>query len=70
MDAKQMFENGAVLIRDYKGHEQMLMNEGTFIAIMDELIEINNSNNQKINELGITMDSAIKRINELKSKIR
>lgn len=36
---KELFEDGSMLIRDYKGYEQMLMNEGTFIAIVDETIE-------------------------------
>lgn len=33
--AEELFEEGSMLIRDYKGHEQMLMNEGTFIDIME-----------------------------------
>lgn len=63
MDAKQIFENGSVLIRDYKGHEQMLMNEGTFIGIMDELIETNKNNVQKINELQSKMDVIVEKLN-------
>ena len=34
---KEKFELGAMLHRDYNGHEQMLMNEGTFIALWSEL---------------------------------
>lgn len=32
----ELFEEGSLLVRDYDGHEQMLMNKGTFIAIMEE----------------------------------
>ena len=35
MIAKQLFEAGSMLHRDYKGHQQMLMNEGTFIEIIN-----------------------------------
>lgn len=37
MTAKELFESGAMLTRDYNGHEQLLMNEGTFIEIIDKL---------------------------------
>ena len=33
---KELFEDGSMLIRDYAGHEQMLMNEGTFIALLNQ----------------------------------
>lgn len=32
---KELFESGAMLVRDYNGHEQMLMNEGTFINLVE-----------------------------------
>ena len=36
-EALQLFENGSMLVRDYKGHEQMLMNEGTFVEILNRI---------------------------------
>lgn len=34
--AEEIFEEGSVLVRDYRGHEQMLMNEGTFIELFNK----------------------------------
>lgn len=34
MKTAELFESGAMLIRDYLGHEQLLMNKGTFIALV------------------------------------
>ena len=36
-EIKELFENGSLLHRDWQGHEQMLMNEGTFIEIIKRL---------------------------------
>lgn len=35
---KKLFNDGSMLNRNYEGHEQMLMNEGTFIEIVSELL--------------------------------
>lgn len=35
---KTVFEQGSLLNRDFSGHEQMLMNEGTFIELSKSLM--------------------------------
>ncbi len=42
-ELKELFDSGSLLNRDYSGHEQMLMNEGAFIAIVSELLSANKS---------------------------
>lgn len=38
-ELKKLFESGSVLVKDYSGHEQMLMNEGTFIEVVKGFIQ-------------------------------
>ena len=38
-ELKELFESGSLLHRNYAGHFQMLMNEGTFIEIMQKAQE-------------------------------
>ncbi len=37
--AKEVFESGAMLHRNWDKHEQMLMNEGTFVALAIQYAE-------------------------------
>lgn len=39
MKTKALFDSGAMLNRDYNGHQQMLMNEGAFIELADSYAE-------------------------------
>ena len=39
IDFEKMFESGSMLNRNYAGHEQMLMNEGTFVEISKEIVK-------------------------------
>lgn len=36
-EIKKIFNDNSVLIRDYTGHEQMLMNQETFVSIIEQL---------------------------------
>jgi hypothetical protein len=37
IDYEKMFEDGSMLNRNYAGHEQFLMNKGTFIEIAKQI---------------------------------
>ena len=47
---KKLFEEGSLLNRNYAGHEQMLMNEGTFVEIVSELLKSAGKNDIKSSE--------------------
>ena|ERR1017187_6265645 len=48
LEEHNLFESGAMLNRNYAGHEQMLMNEGTFIEILRQQTEALRKENQAL----------------------
>lgn len=51
-ELKELFESGAMLHRNYAGHEQFLMNEGTFVELVQQYASLRLSEKQgEIEEL-------------------
>ena len=56
----ELFESGAMLHRNHREHEQMLMNEGTFIAIVKKLLLDDASNQTKTTNMkSINIEEAL-----------
>ena len=73
-EIKKIFDAGSMLVRNHSGHEQMLMNEGTFIEMVNNTLQ---SQQKRIEELERENEMAQENVDclfqentELKAKLK